>query len=289
MHYNVREKTFPDGLVQSTRFEKYRFKGKRSDMKKVGGPSMHGSGDTVERKEYENMKRAKQVVWDLGRSNSFDWWVTLTFSSEMVDDRYDYKCCSDAMQKFTKYLGKRHCKYLFVPDMHGDGGIHFHGLLSGDLKFTRSINPHTGKLLFDDHGRPCYNIVDYKLGFTSAVPLDGSPAVITYLTQYYTKNRKMIVPKGCKRYWASRNLVRPAVSYGDQDIMSFLTSRYVGAAYTRNMESPFGSGIFVETSEEMIYAQQEKMGKRFEVDTAPEQIYREEDSGGTWPTQQNKE
>lgn len=86
----------------------------------------------------------------------------------------------------------------------------------------------------------------------------------------------MIVPKGCKRYWASRNLARPEVSYGDQDIMSFLRSRFVGAEYT-------------QTTEEQIAAQVEKWGKQTEADAAPEETYWEEDWDGTYSTQQNKD
>lgn len=277
MYFNVREKSFPDGLIQATRYERYRYKGKRKNLKKAGGPAMHGSGATIERKEYENMQRARAIVWDLARANTFEYWLTLTFSEEHIENRYDYKCCSEAMKKFTKFLGTYHCRWLLVPDQHEDGAIHFHGLIAGPLKLTRAMNPHTGKPLFDNHGRPCYNIDNYKFGFTSAVPLDGSDAVIGYLTSYYTKNRKMIVPKGCKRYWASRNLVRPEVSYGDQDMMTFLRTRFVGAEYTKSIRSRFGSCVFAQTTEEQILAQLEKWGKIAEAEPVEQQSYWEED------------
>lgn len=136
-----------------------------------------------------------------------------------------------------------------------------------------SMNPHTGKPLFDKHGRPCYNIDNYRFGFTSAVPLDGSDAVVGYLASYYTKNRKMIVPKGCKRYWASRNLVRPTVSYGDQDLMAFLRTRFVGAEYTKSIRSRFGSSIFAQTTEEQIVVQLEKWGKAAEAEPVKDRSY----------------
>ena len=277
MYFNVREKSFPDGLIQATRYERYRYKGKRKNLKKAGGPAMHGSGATIERKEYENMQRARAIVWDLARANTFEYWLTLTFSEEHVENRYDYKCCVGAMKKFTNLLTHSKCSYLLVPDQHEDGAIHFHGLIAGPLKLTRAMNPHTGKPLFDNHGRPCYNIDNYKFGFTSAVPLDGSDAVIGYLTSYYTKNRKMIVPKGCKRYWASRNLVRPEVSYGDQDMMTFLRTRFVGAEYTKSIRSRFGSCVFAQTTEEQILAQLEKWGKIAEAEPVEQQSYWEED------------
>ena len=280
MYFNVREKSFPDGTIQATRYERYRYKGKRRNLKKVGGPAMHGSGATIERKEYENMQRARAVVWDLARANTFEYWLTLTFSEKHVENRYDYKCCSKAFRRFTDYLGKHHCSYLFVPDQHEDRAIHFHGLIAGPLKLTRAISPHTGKPLFDKHGRPCYNIDNYKFGFTSAVPLDGSDAVVGYLASYYTKNRKMIVPKGCKRYWASRNLVRPDVSYSNVPlIMDFLRTHVVGAEYTKGIHSRFGSGIFAQTTEEQINAQLERWGRSADadqLDREPRSYWREE-------------
>lgn len=162
-------------------------------------------------------------------------------------------------------------------------------LIGGRMGLIHGNSTKSGKPLFDNHGRPCYNIDNYKFGFTSVVPLDGSDAVVGYLTRYYTKNRKMIVPKGCKRYWASRNLVRPEVSYGDQDIMSFLRSRFVGAEYTRTIRSRFSSSIFAQTTEEQIAAQVEKWGKQTEAEAASAEAYWREDGAGTWPTQQNKD
>ena len=158
MYFNVREKSFPDGLIQATRYDRYRYKGKRRNLKKRGGPAMHGSGATIERKEYENMKRAKQIVWDLARANNFEWWLTFTYSPEQVENRYDYKCCSEAMKKFTNFMSKHHGRWLIVPDLHEDGAIHYHGLSSGALEFVRAYSPRSGRPLFDNHHRPCYNI-----------------------------------------------------------------------------------------------------------------------------------
>lgn len=212
MIYTLREKVFPDGLLQAFHYNRLLQYGEKKGRKKKGGPAAHGSGLTVEQKEIENMKRAKQMVWDLARSNYFEWWVTLTVSPETGIDRYDYRAVAGALTAFTKHLGKHVGRWIFVPDTHEDGAIHFHGLMAADVPMVRAVNPYTGEELFDKSGRPVYNIPGYKLGFTSAVPLDGCyDAVVNYLTAYYTKNRKMIVPKGCKRYWASRNLARPTV------------------------------------------------------------------------------
>lgn len=182
------------------------------------------------------------------------------------------------MSRYTKYLCKRGCRWVFVPDWDSHDGVHFHGLFTGPLQFTRARSARSGRLLFDNHHRPVYDVGGYKFGFTRGVPLDGSPAVITYLTEYYTKNRKnrkMEVPKGCKRYWASRNLNRPEISYDLVALETFLKDRFVVSNYTKEIESRFGDMILTETTEEDIMAYLEQLGRK-------------EDSG-TGPTQQNKD
>lgn len=278
MIYTQREKIFPGGLLQVYNYNRLLEYGEGKKRKKPGGPADHGSGLTVEQKEIENMKRAKQTVWDLARSNYFEWWVTLTFKPGMVDDRYDYKSCVEGVKRFTKFLGKHGCSWILVPDTHEDGAFHFHGLLAGDIRFERAHSPYTGEELFDDHGRPVYNIPSYKLGFTSAVPLDGCyEAVVNYLTAYYTKNRKMVVPKGCKRYWASRNLLRPSVARSIVPQEVFLREYAAKARYLVSGENQFFKYMMAEL-------ETDGFSPAWGVELPEE--WREEEE--TVPTQQNK-
>lgn len=280
MIYNQREKIFPDGLAQFSFYSRLLHCGDKRTPGNKGGPDAHGSGNTIEMKEIENMKRAKRTVWDLARANDcFTHWVTLTFSPEMVVDRYDYKCCAEGLGKFTRYLRDHDGSWLLVPDTHEDGAIHFHGLMAADIEFVRAVNPYTGEDLFDKSGRPVYNISGYKLGFTSAVPLDGCyEAVVNYLTAYYTKNRKMIVPKGCKRYWASRNLLRPMVCRSLTTQEYFLQERVANARYVTSGEARFFNYMMAEVQTDGFWSEQP-------ADDLPKE-WREKASIG--PTQQNK-
>lgn len=236
MMYNVRIKVFPD----ETRQYMWSSKGKIRDYT-LEEPRKK-TGDSIERGEEQNEKRAKQMVYDLARSNSWEYFITLTFKDPTI--RYSYEKCCDEIKKYTKHLGKMDCRWIIVPEQHKDGAWHFHGLIAGPIKATRATNAHTGQPLVDKHGREVYNLTDYKAGFTTAVKVDGSPKVATYLTKYYTKD--MQIPKGKKRYWASRNLARPQLYYDELDSITF-EDLMDNARYRKEIKSPYGDFILVET------------------------------------------
>ena len=149
------------------------------------------------------VSRSRQAVYNLSLSNSWDWFVTLTFSPEKVD-RYDYDSCVKAMKQFLKQL-RRWCPdvhYLFVPEMHKDGAYHFHGLIGNTegLKMTDSG--------VRQHGRNVFNIDGYKYGWSTATKVGSSRKAGSYLTKYISKDLCQVA-KGRKRYWASKNLVLP--------------------------------------------------------------------------------
>ena len=236
MIYNVRIKVFPDGTRQYMWSEK----GGEKDYTREKEPEK--TGESVARGEEQNEKRAKQVVYDLARSNDWEYFITLTLGEGV--DRFDYEACCEAVMKYTKYLGKRGCRWIIVPEQHKNGAWHFHGLLAGPVKAVRAVNAHTGQPLIDKAGREVYNLIDYKAGFTTAVKLDGSPRVATYLTKYYTKD--MQIPKGKKRYWSSRNLARPQVFY-DQLYGSTFEELFDAARYRKDIQGPYGRFILIET------------------------------------------
>lgn len=131
-------------------------------------------------------------------------------SPERVN-RMDYEACVAELMKFTDVLRKAGCQWIIVPEEHEKGGWHFHGLIKGNLKLKRATNHYTGEPMFTESGLPLYNILNYKYGYNTASPI-GSPArTSTYLAKYLTKD--MHIPKGKKRYWASKSLMRPEVEY----------------------------------------------------------------------------
>lgn len=209
MWYNVRIKTFPDGHKQYFWSENPiqrdipdEFKKKK--RKKVPVP---GDSDNDER-EKRNLSRAVNNVYDLARSNEFDWFITLTLDPQKVN-RFDYDECTKAIRLFTKRLYKLGCSWLIVPEQHKDGAYHFHGLVAGNLPLTDSgkacYNKETGETT------KIYNLANYEFGFTTATKIAHPQKTASYIAKYLTK--QISVPKGKKCYWASKSLSRPAVDY----------------------------------------------------------------------------
>lgn len=205
--YNVKEFVFPDGTVQR---RIYQF----PIYFETGQSPGAGTGLTVEQKELENMSRARQEIFRIARSNHWDWMVTFTFSEEFCD-RSSYDDVTRLLYRFTDLLRKRGCKWLIIPEFHSDmKSFHFHGLIQGELPVVRAIHPDFNLPMY--YVRPqtgevveVYNIKNWKYGYCTATRVDSSQRASNYITKYITKQTYSVVPKGRKRYWASRSLLRP--------------------------------------------------------------------------------
>lgn len=158
-----------------------------------------------------SMSRTIKKLYDVGRSNDWEWFITLTFNPDKVDS-FDYDLCSKKLSVWLMNLRKiaPDMKYMVVPEPHPTSGRwHFHGLFSNisELDFSES-----GK--FTESGQVIYNVGNYKLGWSTAIKLDGDFAIVGYMSKYITKSL-CEVTKGKKRYWYSRNCNLPAITVYD--------------------------------------------------------------------------
>lgn len=236
MYYNVRAKEFLDGTVQLSCYKNCR----ERDFPVSTAPVRDGS--SVQRKKIDNSKRARNMVYDIARSNTWDWFLTITFDGQKVD-RYDFDAVVASLGAFTKALRRAGCQWLFVPEQHRDGAWHFHGLISGDLPVIRAVHPQSGRPLFDRKGNEIYNACIYKLGFSTVTRIKNQARVATYITKYISKSDD--VPAGRKRYWASRGLARPDVSYYwmfDHDVEKCTSN----PTYEKMIENPYCPVLLVE-------------------------------------------
>lgn len=159
------------------------------------------------------MSATKNRIYNIARSNTWDWFITLTFNRDMTDSsEYD-----TVTRKLTKYLDnfrQRYApdmKYLIVPELHDDGiHYHFHGLLSDVGKMQFRFSGH-----FDKKDNPIYNIVNWKLGFTTATRVQDSGRVSWYITKYitkesefYLKEKRDITALGILNVLRQKNLYR---------------------------------------------------------------------------------
>lgn len=207
--FNVIQQTFPDGTHRWKFFSFGMSVGDSLEKLATEAECCHEPGWTIERKEIENAKRAKQTVYELAKSNvdKWEWFVTLTFDPRLVH-RDNYKECCAALRVLCRRLTSYGCYWLFVPERHKDGrNYHFHGIVGGDFpKVEAGLHGRKG------HSVPTWNILDFP-GFTTVQRVRSPARVATYITKYITKDLVHVVPKGCHRYLCSRNLLRPQVDY----------------------------------------------------------------------------
>lgn len=151
--------------------------------------------------------RTKQKIYELARSNKWDWFITLTFDRKKIDSS-DYDLLVKTVGSWFNHVKSRKSpdlKYLIIPELHKDGlHYHFHGLLADadGLQFVDSGIVQGGKIV--------YNMPDFKLGFTTATKVDDTHRVASYICKYITKQLELRI-KGKRRYLASKNCNKPVV------------------------------------------------------------------------------
>lgn len=167
---------------------------------------MKNMGDPEENLK-RSVRRTKNAIFDISRSNKWDWFVTLTFNPEKVDS-FDYAETTRKLSNWFIQMRRKSedMKYLVVPERHPTSGRwHFHGLFADcdELGFVDG-----GKR--DKKGRIVYNVGNYKLGWTEATKVRDSSKASSYITKYTTKELCLDI-KGKKKYWHSKNCDKPIV------------------------------------------------------------------------------
>lgn len=187
--------------------------------------------------------RSVKMIYDIARSNRWDWFLTFTFSPEKVD-RFNYSDCSNKLSQWLKNMHKR-CPgmvYLVVPEKHKSGAYHFHGLFANvdDMEFVASG-------VRDKSGNMVYNVDKYKFGFTTATKIGDCHRASSYLCKYITKEL-CAVTMGKKRYWVSRNVKRPEIEeLRIEDNFDNRMAAYLeNSTYVKMSESAYGNCIYID-------------------------------------------
>lgn len=157
--------------------------------------------------QHMNLMRTKSRIKDYCLSNDFDMFWTLTFGSKRDSD----ELCFKRMSNWLEYMKKKYglFDYIFIPERHKDGCIHFHGVTG---RFKGVMNDSGKK----ERGHIVYNAADWKHGFSTVTVIRDSKKTASYITKYITKElTQEIVGKGKKKYWSSRGLRKPVESYFD--------------------------------------------------------------------------
>lgn len=159
-------------------------------------------------------RRVYDAICDLFDCNKFEWFVTLTFTSdeEIVSDRKDDKITRDLFSKWRKFVKRKYpnMKYISIAEYHKKGGIHFHMLVGGvsasDLGFVFS---HMEYSKFAEKEIPIYHVTAWQYGFTTASAIVSKEACKSYVLKYVVKGG--VDPRFFRkqRFTCNQNLARP--------------------------------------------------------------------------------
>lgn len=172
----------------------------------------------LEKKElhsiFSSANRTKNELYKIARSNTWDWFITLTFNRDKVSDRTDYVSLQKKVSKFFDNIKQRKCpdlKYVLVPEQHkkieknGQRAWHFHGLLANcsELTFEKLDIAYAKKT-----NESVYSIKEFKLGYNTATKVKNNEAVTRYIAKYITKSL-CYSTKNRQRYLVSKSCNRP--------------------------------------------------------------------------------
>lgn len=201
-------------------------------------------------KSSKSLDRARKMVFDIAMLNQWDWFITLTFSPDLIE-RTDFKSVSQRLyQWINDHLVKKfdNVKYLAVAEQHkkyeknGKRAYHYHMLLSGvpdDIfidsgtclikGWNKPIKYDTfyklkklGTVKDSDFKCSVFNVSTFRSGFSTAIRVyQNGLGLASYFTKYIAKDLDSTdLPFGKAVYKCSRgNLVKePDIYYGSFDV-----------------------------------------------------------------------
>lgn len=178
--------------------------------------------ELLEIREAERLNKFYQVrtkIKDYCLSNDFNYFWTLTFSEDRYNDSFAYEKLSKWLKKMKRKYG--HFQYIFIPERHRDGAIHFHGVT---CDFSGSIVDSGVK----HRGHIVYNATDWNYGYSTLSKIRNRQKCASYVTKYVTKDLlNTPVLKGKKKYWSSKGLLLPEVVYSPYDLSEGRESDWV--------------------------------------------------------------
>ena len=201
----------------------------------------------------DNLKRAKEKIFDITLLNEFSYFITGTFANNEDLDRTDPKEIIKPLLQWLKHQTQRRgLQYVLTAERHKkSNGIHIHALVNDVLSLTYSgKRMYRGKAWNEqdilkhekdfERFKPVYNIDNWRFGWSTAIPCDKNRLRLArYVTKYITKEQKKIFGK---YYWSSKNIERePKIILARTDFESVLAEDFCpnGTSYRFKYDSFF--------------------------------------------------
>lgn len=186
------------------------FRGLAVEERGSRGRCKRPPADEHEANHRRGRARARKRLFELAACNDFDLFCTLTLDKEKID-RYDYAAVVKPLNIWLdNRVRRRGLRYILVPELHKDGAIHFHGLCNAEaMRLAESGIVRAGKASL--------NVVDWVLGFSQAVRLEGPyERVCNYVAKYITKGGDD-GPIGGRYFLKGGDLLTPICTYYNED------------------------------------------------------------------------
>lgn len=210
--YNTREKIYKNGTHKLKKSSYDTFVGKIS-LNQHNGTS---TDDELQKYVKRHLKEKKEKILDLALNNNhWKYFVTLTFDKESFKNGiYNHE---EALTLLSKFIDNQkhqnpYMSYLMVAEFHKSGQLHFHGLFANvsNWNLQPARNPKTNRLIYKN-GKQIFNLINYKIGFTTVSYVESQEKVSSYISKYITK--QLITLKFKKAYWYSRDLEKPKLKF----------------------------------------------------------------------------
>lgn len=219
VYKNAKVKFTPDGFCKVSCFTRQIYKGEgyealeyfsreQAEIELMSPPVKEAEAVKSDRVRQDSFKRSKNAIFEIACANEWNYMVTFTVDKDKCD-RYDREAVKKAFSGWLYDMSKRKgLKALIIPEYHKDKAIHFHGLIDDSLDLV-----HSGTYKIEGEKKPVkestlrrrglspqaenvkdvYNVKGYKLGFSTAVSLDGNVTRVSYyMTKYCTKDLEKI-------------------------------------------------------------------------------------------------
>lgn len=182
------------------------------------------------------MRRARVKVRDYCLSTDMRYFCTFTLDRQKIN-RYDIQEITRKLNQWLNHqVQRKGLAYVMVPELHEDGAVHFHGLITGSLEAVdsgtviprnqdRPRKPHSEgqrRAWLRDGGRVVYNLPGWPYGFTTALELSGNyEQAVNYVCKYISKGLRddNLIPckVGGRWYYSGGPLGEPGREFTDRD------------------------------------------------------------------------
>lgn len=167
-----------------------------------------------------SLSRSRRVLFEKALCNHWEWFGTFTLNAAWWD-RYSLPDFHKAFLQWIRDQRKKgsDIRFLLVPEKHGDGAWHCHGLLSGVAELVlESFADMDARGYLSPEGRPLpralvnsayFNWTPYseKFGYCSLGPVKSQIGSAFYMVKYITKDlSRSLDALGLHCYWPSRGL-----------------------------------------------------------------------------------